>query len=112
MEGYQIEAFRELKLIEREILTGMDPKLIHKNICAKLNGQNGNSAAIKIALECLEDYMNDRKIEIPEYVNLQAQIEEENKIIQKFIETRAQTHGMNKSEYCLRYGLKFENLQI
>ena len=111
MEGYQIEAFRELKLIEREILTGKDPKLIHKNICAKLNCQTENPAAIKIVLECLEDYMNDRNIEIPKYVNLQAQIEEENKIIQKFIETRAQTHGMNKSEYCLRYGLKYENLQ-
>ena len=112
MKGYQIEAFRELKLIEREILNGKNPKLIHKSLCAKQNDQNGNPTAIKIALECLEDYMRDRNIEIPEYVNLQAQIEEENKIIQKFIETRAQTHGMNKSEYCLRYGLKYENLQI
>ena len=112
MKGYQIEAFRELKLIERELLTGKDPKLIHKSICAKLNGPNSNSAAIKIVLECLEAYMNDRNIEIPESVNLQAQIEEEKKIIQKFSETRAQTNGMNKSEYCLRYGLKYENHQI
>ena len=112
MEGYQIEAFRELKLIERELLTGKDPKLIHKSICAKLNGPNSNSAAIKIVLECLEAYMNDRNIEIPESVNLQAQIEEENKIIQEFIETRAHAHGMSTSEYCMRYGLKYENLQI
>lgn len=56
--------------------------------------------------------MNDRNIEIPKYVNFQAQIEEENKIIQKFIETRAQTHEMSISEYCRRYGLKYENLQI
>lgn len=112
MEGYQIEAFRELKLIEREILTGKDPQLIHKSIRAKLNNPSDNPAAIKLALACLEDYMNDRNIEIPEYVNLQVQIEEENRIIQKFIEARAQTYGMNKSEYCMQYGLKYENLQI
>lgn len=50
MEGYQIEAFRELKLIERELLTGNDPKLIHKSICAKLSVPNSNPAAIKIVL--------------------------------------------------------------
>lgn len=112
MEGYQIEAFRELKLIERELLTGNDPKLIHKSICAKLSVPNSNSAAIKLVLECLEAYMNDRNIEIPESVNLQSQIEEENKIIQEFISTRAQVHGMNNSEYCKQYGLKYENHQI
>lgn len=41
---------------------------------------------------------------------LSSQIEEENKIIRKFIETRAQTLGMNNSEYCIRHGLKYENL--
>ena len=111
MERYQIEAFRELRLIEREILAGKDTKLIHKNIRTKLNEQNENSAAIIIVLECLESYMNDKGIEIPEYMNHQAQIDEENKIIRKFIETRAQTLGMNDSEYCMRYGLKYENLQ-
>lgn len=110
MEGYQIEAFRELRLIEREILAGKDTKLIYENIRTKMNEQSENSAAIKIVLECLECYMNEKGIEIPECVNCQAQIEEENKIIRKFIETRAQTLGMNNSEYCIRHGLKYENL--
>ena len=111
MKGYQIEAFRELRLIEKDILAGKDLRLIHKTVRAKLNDPYENSMAIKIALECLEGYMNDKGIGIPNYVNLQAQIEEENKIIQEFIETRAQARGMSESAYCTLYGLKYENLK-
>lgn len=112
MERHQIEAFRELRLIERKILAGKDTKVIYKNIRTKLNEQNENSAAIKIVLECLECYMKDKGIEIPEYMNFQDSIEEEHKIIQKFIESRAQSHRMSISEYCMHYGLKYENLHI
>lgn len=54
-----------------EILASKDIKLIHNNVHAKLNKQNENSVAIKIALECLEGYMIDIGIKIPEYENLQ-----------------------------------------
>lgn len=56
--------------------------------------------------------MNYRNNEIPEYVKFQTQIEKENKIIQTLIKIRAQTHEMNISQHYMRYGLKYEILQI
>jgi len=110
---WKIAAYRELKIIESKLKAGYDPRLAYREYKNKLNEPSVDPEEINIILTCLEGYMNDKGIEIPQIVDIVTLQREEGKIIQEFIQSRAKEHGIALQRYCELFGLEYkEQLHI
>ena len=110
MENYQITAFRELKLIERQLKAGVNPRIIYKEYRARFNEPDEDLEVLQLTISCLTDYMKEKGIPIPEPMEKPTVEDKEHELITEFLGYRAYTYDITIDEYCQRFGLEYKNL--